>query len=96
MLVWCDSKGPWEVEAQDAAWRSTGTRSQEMGHVLGTGDPTSSDPYFLQYVSASLVLGSPELDPSPMCLTGAEQRGRITCLDLLATVLLLQPRTLLI
>lgn len=73
----------------------TGTGCQEMGHRLGTGDPISSDPYVLQYVAASIVLGSPDLDPAPMCLTRVEWKGKITCLDLLATAFLMQPRTLL-
>lgn len=49
----------------------------------------------IQCVAASTLLGSPDLDPAPMCLTRAEWKGKITCLDLFATAFLMQPRTLL-
>ena len=50
----------------------------------------------LQYVHVRLVLGSPEQDPAlRMGLISAEQRGRITSLDLLAILLLMQPKMLL-
>ena len=46
-------------------------------------------------VCPCLVLGSPTLDLAlQLCLTGAEQRGRITSLELLAVLLLMQPRRL--
>jgi len=46
-----------------------------------------------QYINASLVLGSPELDKHSRCgLTSAEQRGRITSLNLVATLCLKQLR----
>jgi len=40
-------------------------------------------------------VGSPELDPAlQMCLLSVGQRGSITSLNLLATLLLTQPRRL--
>ena len=49
----------------------------------------------VQYVCSLPVLGSPVLDSAfQMCLTRAEKGGRITSLDLLATLFLTQPRRL--
>lgn len=44
-----------------------------------------------QDVRVPLALGSPE--PDPALPTGAKQRGRLPSLDLLAKLLLVQPRT---
>ena len=61
---------------------------QSLNHLL---DPLLSS---LQYMLVSLVLGSPALAIGlQMGLTSAEQRGRITSLDLLATLSLIQPKT---
>jgi len=47
------------------------------------------------YVHVSLVLGSPALDTAlQTCLTRADQRRRITSLDLLAALCLKQPKML--
>ena len=47
----------------------------------------------LPYAHVGLVLENPELDRGlQMCLIRAEQKGRITSLDLLARLCLVQPR----
>jgi len=49
-----------------------------------------------QHAHVSLVLGSPALNAALRArLASAEQRGRITSLDLLATLFAAQPRRLL-
>ena len=63
---------------------------QSLNHLFG---PALD---WLQYVYSSLILRSPDLDPElQVCLTSAEQRGRIISFKWLATSLLVQPRLLL-
>lgn len=63
---------------------------QSLNHLCGLSQVS------LWYVHVSLILVIPVLDPAlQMCLTRAEERGRITSLDLLLMLCLTQPRVLL-
>lgn len=82
-LLWMD-KMPLRLLSSrlNSPWLSARKVFQSFNHLCGPSLVLS------QYVPVSLVLGNTALQ---MLLTGAKQKGRITSLDLMAMLCLMQP-----
>lgn len=83
-LLWMD-KMPLRLLSSrlNSPWLSARKVFQSFNHLCGPSLVLS------QYVPVSLVLGNTALQ---MLLTGAKQKGRITSLDLMAMLCLMQPQ----